>query len=386
MQQVATKLKQIALNRGILIVEDDPILLENLKRMLSHFFLDVVAVDSVDAALASYAKMQELHESIVVLTDIHLGLQSGIDLTCALKAINPDQRVIAVSGTEEREVFIESIRCGVDSFILKPINKEELFSTLISILEKINYDLELKESRHLLEESKEYALRLLDEQDQFLKNAIHEIHTPLAVIITNIDLMRLQGIENEFLNSIEAGARIIENSYEDMTYLMKHDRIAEIKTTINLVEFIQNRINYFACIAQVNELSITLRIGHPNLPKIYFSELKLSRIIDNTLSNAIKYSKRPSEIQVTVGVQKKALFFAVTNQGPIISDTKKIFERFYREKKEKGGYGIGLNIVDKICQEEQIQIEVTSTRNRGTSFRYIFPNETNLQQKKSTIA
>jgi signal transduction histidine kinase len=197
--------------------------------------------------------------------------------------------------------------------------------------------------------------------------------------------MRLEGIENESLNAIEAGARIIQNSYEDMTYLMKQDRIPDVKTNINLVEFIQKRINYFTCIAEVNELSITMRVGHPNLPSILFSELKLSRIVDNTLSNAIKYSNRPSEISVTIGLQKGSLFFAIRNQGPVILEKKKIFERFHRETKEKGGYGLGLSIVNQICNEESVKIELSSTATRGTSFRYIFQNRTNLQHNESKI-
>lgn len=385
MKDILTLLKSLSATKSLLIVEDEPLIMQNLVRMLSHFFPSIYQANNVDEALKLYTQVKQKGANLVVLTDINLGKKSGIDLTYALKAKDADQKVIAISATEEKEVFVESIRCGVDRFILKPINKEELFSSLISILQKIDYDLELKESRKLLEESKEYALKLLAEQDQFLKNAIHEIHTPLAVIITNIDLLRLEGIENESLNSIEAGARIIQNSYEDMTYLMKHDRIANIKSKINLVAFIQNRINYFTCIAQANELLLSLRVSHLNLPLINFSELKLLRLVDNTLSNAIKYSHRPSEISVTIGLQKGELFFAVRNHGPVILEKKKIFERFHREAKEKGGYGLGLSIVEQICQEENVKIEVSSTPVRGTSFCYTFPNETNLQHYASTI-
>lgn len=375
-------LKQLSKGKAVILVEDEKILLDSLSRMLSHFFATIYKASNVDEALDIYKIASQSDVPLIVITDINLGKKSGIDLIYALKSMNSYQKVIAISGTEDRTIFIESIRCGVDRFVLKPIHQEELFNALISILQKIDYDLELKESRKLLVDSKEYAIKLLSEQDQFLKNAIHEIHTPLAVIITNIDLLRLEGIENESLNSIEAGARIIQNSYEDMTYLMKHDRIPEIKSNINLVAFITERVNYFNCIARVNELSISVRVGHLDLPSIYFSELKLSRLVDNTLSNAIKYSDRPSEISVTIGLQKGNLFFEVRNHGPLIFDKKKIFERFYREAKQKGGYGLGLNIVAQICQEEDVTVQVSSTLVRGTSFRYIFKNETNCSTIK----
>jgi signal transduction histidine kinase len=219
----------------------------------------------------------------------------------------------------------------------------------------------------------------------FLKNAIHEIHTPLAVIMMNADLLRLEGINSMSLNSIEAGVRIIQNSYEDMTYLMKKDRIHEIKTNIDPIFFIKERVNYFNCIAEVNQLTFSVRVGQPNLPSIYFSELKLSRIVDNTLSNAIKYSKRPSEISITIGLQEEKFFFEVRNSGVIINEKEKIFERFYRESKQKGGYGLGLSIVEQICREENVKIELSSSVSRGTAFRYIFTNETDLQLNCSKI-
>ena len=371
-------LQSLAQDVGVLLVEDDPKILENLSQLLRKVFPIVYTAKDVISALDIYEGLVD-DTKLIVITDINLGNQNGIDLTYALKHLNSNQKVIAISGTEDRNVFIESIKCGIDSFILKPINTDELFKSLIGVLNKIEYDNELKKSRQLLEDSREYAVKLLAEQDQFLKNAIHEIHTPLAVIITNIDLLRIQGIENESLNSIEAGSRIIENSYEDMTYLMKKNRIPDEKTTIDIVDFIKERVNYFTCIAEVNDLSMATRVGQLNLPQINFSALKLSRVVDNTLSNAIKYSIRPSQVSVTIGLQKDTIFFEVRNQGPVILEKEKIFDRFYRESQQKGGYGLGLHIVAQICQEENVKIEVSSTKARGTSFRYIFSNATSLQ-------
>lgn len=385
MNNAVIALKGLAKEKRLLIVEDDKNVCESLKRLLSHFFTTIHTAFTLKEALESYDELQKSLQPFIVISDIHLGSDSGIDLIRRIKQDDPHQKVIAISGTENREIFIESIRYGVDRFVLKPIDQHDLFNALITLLQRINYDLELEASRKMLEDSKEYALKLLDEQDQFLKNAIHEIHTPLSVIITNIDLLRMNGIDHEFLNAIEAGSRIIQHSYEDMTYLMKRDRVPDHKTTINLVDFIHERVRYFTCIAEVNELSLSLRTGQPNLPSIHVNELKLSRLIDNTLSNAIKYSYRPSEINITVGIRKGELFFEVRNYGPLIQDKKKIFRRFHRESDHKGGYGLGLSIVAHICDEEEIDIEISSTTLRGTSFRYIFKNATLLQHNSSTI-
>lgn len=385
MDSTIAHIKHLASDKILLIVEDDETVSKTLGRLLSRFFKGIRFASNVPDALKVYEEIKNGMSPLLIITDINLGSQSGIDLSCHIKKLDPSQKLIAISGTEERSVYIELIRCGVDRFILKPINQNDLFETLVTILTKIDYDLELKRNQILLENSREYAHRLLKEQDQFLKNAIHEIHTPLAVIITNIDLLRMNGDDNESLKAIEAASRIIQNSYEDMTYLMKHNRITDQRSTIDLAEFIAERKRYFTCIAEVNELSLSMRIGQSNLPKIIFSEAKLSRLVDNTLSNAIKYSNRSTDISIIVGMRKGTLFFEVRNHGPLIKDKKKIFERFHRESEHGGGYGLGLNIVAQICDEEGIDIELSSTPVRGNSFRYFFKNGTLLQHISSTI-
>jgi len=383
--EVIIELKRLSHNKALLIVEDDPSIIELLKRLLQHFFKSIHTASTVEDALEIYKKHYS-QELFLVITDINLDQGSGIDLTYRLKILNKEQRVIALSALEDSNIFIESIECGIDSFLLKPIGQNKLFKTLISTLEKVNYDQELLNNRVLLEKSKEYTVELLKEQDRFLKNAIHEIHTPLAIIITNIDLLRMQGIENESLNAIEAGSRTIENSYEDMTYLMKSSRNLPQIDTINLVAFIEERRHYFECIALANELSITLLVEEENLPPLYFSKLKLSRLVDNTISNAIKYADNPSQITIIIGLKNGELFFKVHNYGTVIENKIKIFERYYRESTNKGGYGLGLNIVSQICKEENVVVEINSTLKSGTSFCYTFKNTTQSQQTYSKMS
>nr|WP_321267067.1 hybrid sensor histidine kinase/response regulator [uncultured Sulfurimonas sp.] len=368
-------LKELAKGKTVLLVEDDEAVMESLKTFLSKFFLEVHTQMNVEDALFTYKKLIQQGEPVMLVTDIQIGSKTGIELTYLIKKIVPKQKVIAISAYDDKKIFVDAIKCGVNRFILKPVDLDDMLNALIDLMQEIDYDLELEKNKKLLEDSKEYALKLLDEQKNFLKNAIHEINTPLAVIITNIDLLKMQGIDNESLDSIEAGARIIQNSYEDMTYLMQHNHIVYPRKNINLVNFIKSRIEYFKCIAKENELNISLIVGVPNLEDINFNESRLQRIIDNTLSNAIKYSYKSTTINVSIGLQNACVFFEIKNQGPMISQTQKIFERFYRETSDKGGLGLGLSIVHNICQEENINIDVKSSQHNVTSFRYIFSKE-----------
>lgn len=103
-----------------------------------------------------------------------------------------------------------------------------------------------------------------------------------------------------------------------------------------------------------------------------FSKTKLQRIVDNTISNAIKYSKDDSNVEVNVYKTDDQIVFEVKDYGVGIKDTSKIFSRYYREDEAKGGFGIGLNIVKKIIDEEDILLDIKSVLGEGTKFRYIF--------------
>jgi two-component system sensor histidine kinase/response regulator len=379
------QIKDEAQGKSLLIVDDDPQTLQTLERLLSHFFSPIYTASNFADAVRLFEEKSANDEVMLLITDINLGTQSGVELICKIKHTNPNQKIIAISGTQDRSVFVETIRCGVDRFILKPIEENELLSALSIVLSKMSDEEELKENRRLLIESREYALRLLEEQDRFLKNAIHEIHTPLAIIITNIDLLRMGGIDDESLDAIEAGSRIIQNSYEDMTYLMKRDRIPDAIELIDVVEFIRERVSYFNCIALANELTLSIRVGQLVIPKILFSTLKLSRMVDNTLSNAIKYSYRGTDVAIVVGMRKGDVFFEVHNQGPLIKNKKKIFERYHRETQTKGGFGLGLSIVASICAEDGIGVDITSS-SRGNKFRYSFPHATFFPSKEMIIS
>lgn len=371
MKEIATKIKALASDKSLLIVEDDIVLCASLKKLLENFFVTIYTATTLREALAIYGE-RYTKEHFLVISDINLGSESGVDLSYALRFLNQNQRIIAMSGSAQSSVFINAIECGIDRFLLKPIKNQKLFETLMAVLKMMDYDAELAESQRLLEESREYAIKLLEEQDQFLKNAIHEIHTPLAIIIANIDLLRMQGIESESLRAIEAGSRTIENSYEDMTYLMKRERDISQKVTIDLLAFVEERCRYFESIAAAHDLEIVLLCAHKEPIYIEFPLTKLSRLVDNTLSNAIKYSHKPSKIEIRLGEKDAYPFFEVKNFGVLIEDTGKIFERLYRESDTKGGYGLGLHIVSLICKEENVAIEISSNAKEGTLFRYTF--------------
>ena len=104
---------------------------------------------------------------------------------------------------------------------------------------------------------------------------------------------------------------------------------------------------------------------------IYFNETKLQRIIDNTITNAIKYTLPNETIEVTLDTDTVFLQLAIGSRSKEIHDGEKIFEAYYREAKGVEGFGLGLGLVKSLCQEEGVTIALDSSERKNT-FSYKF--------------
>jgi signal transduction histidine kinase len=236
---------------------------------------------------------------------------------------------------------------------------------------------ELKELNRTLEErvqKKTLLLQeLLDSQKQFIRHAIHETNTPLSVMITNIELYNMKHGRNNYLAKVEASVKQIFNIYDDLSFLVKKEQLSYPKRPIDLVSYLNSRIEFFDEVAQLATLSFDFENFCQSSCVIHFNETKLQRIVDNNLTNAIKYTKRDEVIHVTIENTNKDIIISFSSKSIPIKDTQKIFEAYYREDSFREGFGLGLNLVKSICDEEGIAILLTSTETT-TRFQYRFRN------------
>ena len=206
--------------------------------------------------------------------------------------------------------------------------------------------------------------------DNFIKDSMHEINTPLSIINLNSDLFANKFGENKYLKRIKSASKTLATIYDDMDYLIKKGRVSHKIQSIDMSDFIQNRVDYFQEIANLKNIQILTTIE----PKITytFSKTKLQRIVDNTISNAIKYSFDQKEVEIRLYREESRFIFEVKDHGVGIEKIEKIFSRYYRENEAKGGFGIGLNIVKDIIDEEGIELDIQSKVGSGTTFAYFF--------------
>ena len=233
------------------------------------------------------------------------------------------------------------------------------------MLEDLNKNLEDKVS----EKTKELT-KLIDAQKTFIKNSVHEINTPLSIIQTNIDLLKMKIPNNKYITNIESGSKIIQYIHDDLSYLVKKDRVTYKKEYLDFSKILKERLEFFDEIAISNTLNFIQDIEDDIYIKFNITELQ--RVIDNNLSNAIKYSFAKSSIFIKLAyINDDEIEFTTTTHSKKIENVKKIFDDFYRENIARGGFGLGLKIVKDICDKNLVIINLDSNE-KNTKFAYRF--------------
>lgn len=206
----------------------------------------------------------------------------------------------------------------------------------------------------------------------FFTDVMHELKTPLGIMQLNIEGL-VQKYKDKRLSRTLAALSTLSTLYDDLEYLIKNKTITYTTELLNFSLFLEDRIAYFEALSSSKEITILSNIEPEHYVKI--NRIELQRIIDNNLTNAIKYSPPKTTIEVSLKTKENALCFGVKDEGVGIKEIEKIFERHYRGDIYKGGFGIGLSIVKSICDKYSIVIEVKSEEKKGSEFSYWFKKE-----------
>ena len=198
--------------------------------------------------------------------------------------------------------------------------------------------------------------------ENFITDATHEINTPISNILMNIEMLNefhplLK--ESEEFKKIKSSSFRISKIFKDLSYISFNHKAKKNISNINLTQFLQQRLEFFKTMIKNKNITIELNLESAYI-KIDLEDL--TRLIDNLISNAIKYSKPNS----TIHIKLTSNFFEIINEGSI-NDIKNITKKFVRENKNEGGFGIGLHIVEKISNEYNFRFQITSKNQKVLS-------------------
>ena len=335
----------------ILIIDDKVENLKYLNTILEPIY-DVRA--SKDSTLAISAAKLFLPD--LILLDIKMPDIDGFELCKIIKKEKSlkDIPIIFISAVDELEYKIKAFDNGGVDYITKPFESKE-------VIARVKTQLDLANNKKMVE-------KLLHQQDVFVKKIMHEMNTPVSIISLNTQaLERELGPKNEF-NSIKASVKTLSSIYGDLEYMIKKESRIYTKKDINIVNFLSSRIVFFDEMASLKNITIDLLVNDEFC--IYINEEELIRILDNNISNAIKYSSSNSKIIIEIVIKNNKYLLSIKDEGCGIDLDSEIFTPFYQQSTSNIGLGLGLSIVKEICDKHKITIDIKSKQNEGSEFIY----------------
>lgn len=230
---------------------------------------------------------------------------------------------------------------------------------------------------------------LEEEKDEFISVTSHELRTPVAIAegsLSNFMLMQEREADKGKLHQAaeEAHKQIVylASMINDLSTLSRAERgIGDVLEAIDVNTLLSDLFNRYKPEAESKKLKLNLDMQE-KLPQIETSRLYLEEMLQNFVTNSIKYTKQGS---VTLGARLEGetrivFFVSDTGIGMSKEDLTHIFEKFWRSEdyrtRETSGTGLGLYVVAKLSQKLNTKVDVESRLNFGSKFSFALPLHT----------
>jgi two-component system, sensor histidine kinase and response regulator len=359
-------LAQIDKSPAIFVIDDENANLEVIDLLLSN---SDYQLDFFDNALAALEQMQVGLPDMLLL-DVMMPGMDGIELCHRLKRSEQTRHIpiIMVSALSGKEDLARCLEAGADDFIGKPLNGLELRARIRSLLRiKRQYD----ELQRLLE-FREEALQLREDLSNMV---IHDLRNPLANIMLSCQIVRMYDLDQKVekkVEQIEYSSHRLETMIDSLliTAKLESGKLLIQPTAIDLCELAKSTLSDFQTIAHQQEIHLTTELPIDSI-EVFADLALLRRVLDNLLSNALKFA--PSHSTVTVTVQRQNdITIQIKDQGSGVSPElrEQIFSKFEigNHMPQVQQMGLGLAFCKLAIEAHEGRITVEDNQPKGCVF------------------
>ena len=249
-------------------------------------------------------------------------------------------------------------------------------------LKRLN--VELGEKNGELKRLNEEVLELTHSRLVFFTNISHELRTPLTLIADPVEMLLedtgIKGKSRELLKMVQRNALALQQLVSNILDFRKiQNGKMELKLyRFDIVKTLTMWVGDFQLTAERKQIRLHLDVDDlKGSHEMIADQEKISRIVFNLLSNALKYTPAGGEIFVSLKDEGANLRLDVKDTGKGISqdEADKIFERFFQAKGAASGTGIGLALVKSFVELHHGEARVESEPGKGSDFIVVIPRE-----------
>jgi two-component system, sensor histidine kinase and response regulator len=311
----------------------------------------------------------------VIIADQRMPQSTGVEFFQIVRKAHPHPIRILLTGYTDAEAIIDAINKGeIYRYIKKPWDEFELQNAIQNAYEI--YITKEKLNRKISELEKTN-----DELNRFVYSTSHDLRSPLASVMGILNLAKMENSvqdPNGYLGMIETCVNKMDTFIQKIIEYYKSIRVEQDYSRIDFNVLLEESIQLFKM--QRPDIAYNIIVDQDGV--FMNDSFRMSVIIDNLISNAVKYQK-PSElnpkVEVTVKSDENKVTIKIEDNGVGILDNhlNNIFKMFFRSNNTVNGLGIGLYIVKEALTRIGGEISVHSRHGEGTAFYLEIPNYIN---------
>ncbi len=317
----------------------------------------------------------------VILSDHALPQFNSLEALTICRKQHVEVPFILVTGTVSEEFAVNCLKQGADDYVLKS-NLVRLPSAIQNALKQRHHEQKRKNAELALRKQNEELVKINKELDSFVYSVSHNLRAPLMSVLGLINLVQVENKKaqpdlNGYFDMMQQSVHKLDDTLKE---ILDYSRNARSELNVEAVDFQRMLEDSFERMKYMEGSEHIRKSIHVKSEAILYSDpYRLSVIVNNLVSNAIKYrdpKKSVSEISIdaVVGSDKLTAVFRDNGIGISADYIRKIFDMFFRATDRSEGAGLGLYIVKETIDKLRGEIVVESAVGEGTTFSIVIPN------------
>lgn len=362
----------------ILVIEDEKYLLEDITELLEYNDFEVQGVSSAIKGV----QLAEAFVPDLIVCDIMMPDFDGYQVLGEIRAnpVTANTAFIFLTAKADRDSLRQGMELGADDYLTKPFTSGELVTAIKTRLSR--HELMALQTEQKMENVKRQLTRMVT----------HELRTPLISINTVVDVIsrqigQLDSTEiQELLESISAGSKRLSHRVEQLVFItqleagmLTRELIARDGMPMSLWEMLVAANNLARRFSDQTPPDLNIQFhDHDHESLVMCNPPALKQALAELIANAIKFSPRGGQVDITQWRSGGKVMISIVDQGPGIPEDQlaealRDFSQLNRDSQEQQGMGMGLSLAHRIIEVHGGKLDFLSIVDKGTQVTISLP-------------